>query len=362
MLSWIEISRSALEHNIKQIEQLTVSNQLGFVLKANAYGHGMLPIAQLIDEISTAQWLCTAGVEEALRLRQAGWSRRLLVMAYVHDASLDAVLHSDIDIIVDECRTLYQIAATASRLGVKAHVHIKVDTGLGRRGVSIDKVLELFQAFACHPHLSLVGLCTHLSDTVKQDQSFTQIQLSLFHKVVEQLRSARLTIPYVHAIGSGGLFMLRTKQADYSTLVRVGSHLYGLWKSPEQQKLLLEKNPDFSLRGVFSWKAPVIEVLEKSSKRLALLPIGIEQGYPYILIGKAFIEIEGMLAPLIDSIEHTFLVADITHIPHARRGTVVTLMGNVPGLELGMLATQAGTVVNEVLARLSPAIKRVVVD
>jgi alanine racemase len=371
--SLIEINTSFLRHNITHINRLAAANksQLGIVIKSDAYGHGMIPLAHELESYPEVAWLCTAGIEEALVLRQLGSTKQLLSMTYV-DAPLQEAIINDIDVAVDDVALLRDCNAAAAQLKKRIRIHIKVDTGLSRLGVFPQDVLSTLHAIQKnYPWIETLGIFTHLADTNNADQHYTYQQLLTFNTVLQNLTKAGLSIPFTHALSSGGLtFPLANNQTYFfndlrlHSMVRVGTNVYGLYKSEIQKERLLAYDPPFTLKPLLAWKSRIVSCSGGSQnipKKVAVIPVGYADGYPQILAGKASVVV-GKTKTAILEVREDFMIIDVSDLPELCLGESVTLIGNHDGITATELATEAQTINNELLTRLSPAIKRYLVE
>jgi len=369
--TWVEINPTALYHNIDQIKALLGATELGIVVKANAYGHGMELVASLLDTHPQVHWLFTAGIQEALELRAHCITKPILVLSY-YDASLEEAVKNNIDIAIYDYLTADALHNAAQKIGKRARVHIKIDTGMHRLGVPPQDIL----AFATHikklSMLDLYGIFSHFSDLNSPDLSHSYKQLATFDATLEMLKQHGITFLCTHMISSGAL-VLPTKH-QY-TLARVGTTLYGFWKSPLQQQRFLEKKPDFSLQHVLTWKTRIIQIKQVPAHSyvgynrafytdkpviIACLPIGYYDGYPRALSHKSFVLINGKKAPLVGVVSMNIITIDITNIT-ARVDDEVILCGDYDGLRATDLGLTLDTINNEFASRINPAIPRVLV-
>lgn len=382
LATWVEISRTALLSNIWQLRRLQGQGEFGVVVKSNAYGHDMLVISSLVEDLLEVTWLCTAGVEEALLLRAAGCTKKILAMAYHNDAAPRDFIGQNIDVMVDDLDSVKELNACATNVKARIRVHVKVDTGLSRRGIMPHAVIGFIGALQSQcPAIELVGIFTHLADTSTADTVSMREQLDLFNTVLQNLSLVGITLPYTHAFSSGVLTALpptRDGNADLNyTMVRAGTHVYGLWKSELQKQRVLAHDPMFKLCPVLTWKARIMDVVEVPAgtgigyehtfvtqrvSRIATVAVGYADGYPRSLSQQASVIIDGRAAPLVGLVSMNMLAVDVTAISDASRGSIVILMGEPPGVEINNHALQAGTINNELLTHICPSIKRIVVD
>ena len=411
--TWIELSRSALEHNLVSIKRLCEGSQLGIVVKSNAYGHGLHEICTLLEPVKDVAWFFTAGVDEALRIRQYGSKKNILAMAYL-DSIPEAIVHG-IDCVAYDFENLQRINWYAQKLDMQARVHLKVDTGMTRLGVAPREVFSIVSMIRSrYKAINLVGIFTHLSDTNNPDQSFSYEQLDLFNTTLSDLKRSGYTFECCHALSSGGLLLnyvqpsirelseevpsskqlggaLATSMSPldryryakkYSyDVTRVGTNLYGNWKSLAQRYFVTRYDKNFSLEPILSWKTSIVQIREvlpgisvgynrmavaQQLSRVAVIPVGYWDGYPREFFEGVSVLVGGQYAPLVGVVSMNFATIDITHIPEAHVGMHVTLLGKGLGgedkISASALAYHVGTINNEILTRINQEIPRIIVD
>ena len=355
--TWIEIDKQALWHNIVQLKACSGSASLGIVLKGNAYGHGMLEIAQLAAAHDAIDWLFVASSLEAIALVECGIKKPILAMSYINSDPHEIITH-DIAVVVYDLSMAQALGRAAHALGLRARVHIKVDTNMSRLGVMLQDLPFFIDQISRIAGIYVEGLFTHLSDVNTFDKTFTQEQLRLFNKVVSEHKQ----IPYCHALGSGALWTTETVQ-PYD-IVRIGTSGYGFWKSDLQKQRYQQLNANMSLKAVLSWKTRIAHVSERSGtelSKIACIPLGYADGYPASLAGKARVQVNGQLIPVLD-VGPDMMSLDVSTIHNIVCGDVVTLIGDAEGITATGLAEQVGTINNEIATRIHSAIPRFVVD
>lgn len=390
--SILEISSSALRHNLSVIKALSNDSDLGIVVKSDAYGHGMKLLIPEFEMNAHVPWLCTAGIDEAIMVRRLGWKKHLLSMAY-NDLTIEEAIHHAIDVTLDDECLLNQFNDAAVRMAKSLRVHVKVDTGLGRLGIVPHQVLSLFDRLKKdYPAVSVVGLFTHLADTNNPDQTYTYHQLAIFNDVINNLVQAGFELPYTHALSSGGLTLgkensspttrvidSRSSSHRYSprySMVRVGTNAYGLYKSEVQKERFQRLELACDLKPILAWKS-LLGALRSidagfhafsghrfdASKPMTvgIIPVGYYDGYPSMLAHRANVLIGAHKARVLSVAAETLLV-DLTAVTKPRIGDHVVLIGDFPGITASQLAEQAETINNELLTRLNPHIPRILVD
>ncbi len=377
LTTWIEISASALRHNIGLFRGL-LGRRTGVlaVVKANAYGHGLEQVARVCAE-ERIDWFGVHAADEVRALRGLGHRQPILVMGYLTPAQMAETVDPGVHVLLSSREVLQALAAHARRLGAPISVHVKVDTGTHRQGVAPEEAAELARA-ARAAGLVVAGVATHfanIEDTT--DHGYAFAQLGRFRDAVAAVEAAVGRVTWAHAACSAAALLFR--EADFS-LVRVGISLYGHWPSKETYlSWLLEHGRDgVKLRPSLAWRARVGQLKDvpagapigygltfrpTRATRLAVLPVGYADGYPRALSSRARVLIGGRPAPVVGRVCMDIIMVDATDVPGVREGDIATLIG-ADGEECVTaeeLAEIAGTINYEVLARLSPALPRFLV-
>lgn len=372
--TWIEINQPAFEHNVTQFRRIIGNAQLGIVIKANAYGHGMLTIAQMAEHNQNVNWFCVAQLSEALLLREQGFKKPILLLGHI-DMPLEMAIKKNIDITLFD----YQVAQELEALG-RAHnyvfnVHIKVDSGLARLGIAPEDALDFIKKINTFSYIRINGLYSHFAESQKTDQSYTIEQIKTFKAVVDAVQELKIKIPLIHIANSASA---ETTSLPFCNMVRIGAGIYGLWSSPDVRDRTHLKFPEFSLEPILCWKARIMYTktipansfigydrtyFATKETRIATLAIGYYDGYDFRLFDKACVIVRNEYAPIVGRISMNITCVDITHIPNAKEGDEVILMGNYPQLhpyELGILAGNPN--VREIVTKINATIPRLVIN
>lgn len=375
MRTWIEIDAQALTYNIHMLKRVSGSAQLALVVKSNAYGHGMLSIAHIVEDIPVVSLLCTAGLQEALLLRSQGIKKPILVLSYIDAPHEQAILHN-IQCAIYNYADAVTLNTAAQKHGVYAHIHLKIDTGMTRLGVLPQDTLALVKKILVLPNLILQAVFTHLCDTPNPDPSFSAFQLQQFDQVVALLEQQGIVIPYTHTLSSSGLRL--TTKKNYS-LVRAGARAYGLWKLPECKQALQERHgQDFDLQTVMTWKTRIIHIntvpagssvgydrthIVPKESRIAILPIGYWDGYPRSLSNRGVVLVNDTYAPVVGIVSMNLTAIDITDCPITISvGDEVTLIGPQEYITPMACAQKAQSITNEIVTRIHSDIPRIITN
>ena len=364
--AWVELDREALAHNVAVLRRLLPPHcTLMPAVKANAYGHGAVPVARELNRLGL-QAFCVATAQEGAELRAGGVQGEILVLGYTHPQQA-RLLHQNhlTQTVVDHS---YGMALEAQN--VPLEVHLKLDTGMHRLGEGSDRVDTLVPLFACR-NLKVTGAFTHLcaaGTASPEDRAFTLSQGRAFCTALARLEAQGCPIPKRHLLSSYGLLHYPELGGDYA---RVGIALYAVLSSPAD----LTRCP-VTLRPVLSLKAQVAQVrtleageqagydLQFTAQRptkLAVLTIGYGDGLPRSLscgVGAALVG--GRKAPIAGRVCMDQTLVDVTDCPPVAPGDTAVLIGASHGLEITAcdLAKETGTIANEILSRLGARLER----
>ena len=331
--TWCEVDLRAIRQNMINIRKKAGQGpKVMAVIKADGYGHGAAEIGQYIyDE---ADYFGVATIEEAVELREAGIDKPILVLGYTSPSLYGQNLKYDVEQTVYTMEAAEKMSEEAVKSGRTARIHIALDTGMTRIGVSPDeKGLAFVQAVQRLPGISVVGLFSHLSCADMADKTYTREQLARFDFFVELLEKNHISIPVKHVCNSAGIMEFDDHRYD---MVRAGIILYGLYPSEEVRKEALELAP------AIEWKTHVVNVMEPEMNRgisygatyvtdhpcrIATISIGYADGYPRSLSNKGWVLIHGKKAPIVGRVCMDQTMVDITDIPDVKMEDVVTLIG-----------------------------------
>lgn len=331
--TWCEVDLRAIRQNMINIRKKAGQGpKVMAVIKADGYGHGAAEIGQYIyDE---ADYFGVATIEEAVELREAGIDKPILVLGYTSPSLYGQNLKYDVEQTVYTMEAAEKMSEEAVKSGRTARIHIALDTGMTRIGVSPDeKGLAFVQAVQRLPGISVVGLFSHLSCADMADKTYTREQLARFDFFVGLLEKNHISIPVKHVCNSAGIMEFDDHRYD---MVRAGIILYGLYPSEEVRKEALELAP------AMEWKTHVVNIMEPEMNRgisygatyvtdhpcrIATISIGYADGYPRSLSNKGWVLIHGKKAPIVGRVCMDQTMVDITDIPDVKMEDVVTLIG-----------------------------------
>lgn len=299
----VEVDFAALRHNFEGVQQLCGSARILATVKANAYGHGLIPVARKFLEFG-AYGLGVAFLEEGIALRRAGITAPILVLGGIIGNQITHFLEWDLIITASSVWKLQQIEETAAALGKRAKVHLKIDTGMERIGVHHYNADEFFEATTRCPHCDIEGVFSHFAAAQAADDSFTKLQLERFLEATAYFPRQGLPMPPRHIANSGAI--LQHPEAIFD-MVRPGIMLYGVYPDEETRRTV-------PLRPVLTFKTRVVyfKVVPQGAQvgydgsyvapeqiRVVTLPVGYGDGYRRGLSNKGQVIIHGKRYPII---------------------------------------------------------------
>ena len=331
---YAEISLEAIGHNIREVKKrLPEGVKLLGVVKANAYGHGAVPVASYLE--NQVDYFATATIEEAVELRGNGISAPILILGYVSPSQYGDLVEYDITQTIDSYAQALALEKEAARQNRKAKAHLAVDTGMTRIGFQVtEHDADEAAKIADLPHIELEGMFTHFSCADQEDKTYCSMQMEKYDKMTALLAERGVTIPLRHICNSAGIMEFDDHRFE---MVRSGIITYGIYPSEEVKKERLDLIP------ALSWKSHVIHVkevgpgigvsygatyvTEKPMTRIATVSAGYADGYPRALSNQGCVLIHGKKAPIIGRICMDQMMVDVTDIPDVQVEDVVTLVG-----------------------------------
>lgn len=331
---YAEISLKAIGHNIREVKKrLPEGVKLLGVVKANAYGHGAVPVASYLE--NQVDYFATATIEEAVELRENGISAPILILGYVSPSQYGDLVEYDITQTIDSYAQALALEKEAARQNRKAKAHLAVDTGMTRIGFQVtEHDADEAAKIADLPHIELEGMFTHFSCADQEDKTYCSMQMEKYDKMTALLAERGVTIPLRHICNSAGIMEFDDHRFE---MVRSGIITYGIYPSEEVKKERLDLIP------ALSWKSHVIHVkevgpgigvsygatyvTEKPMTRIATVSAGYADGYPRALSNQGCVLIHGKKAPIIGRICMDQMMVDVTDIPDVQVEDVVTLVG-----------------------------------
>lgn len=366
--AWIEVNLNNLEHNINEIKKVIPSKtKIMAVVKANAYGHGIIEISKKLQDIGIEDF-AVATLEEALLLRRNMISGNILILGFTSINNLHYVVENDlIQTVVDEdyARNLLEL-----HFDRKIKVHIKVNTGMNRIGINY-KNIDIIKTLYFSSNVDVLGVFSHLcvSDSnTKEDILFTKEQISKFKSLRKKLEDINIKNLKYHIQSSYGILNYSELEFDY---VRPGIIMYGV-NSEENMftKVKLDLKPVLSLKA----RITSVKEIDKSDsvsygrsyiasekEKIATVSIGYADGYPRNLSGKGVsVFVNGYYHKVIGRICMDQLIIKVNQVD-VKEGDIVTLIGDSLEVSATRVSKFANTISNELLSRLGDRLNRVVI-
>ncbi len=359
----LEVDLDVLAANYAAIRAHT-GTQVMPILKANAYGHGLVRVGQLMQELG-APCLGVAYLEEAIFLRQNGVATPVLVMGGILGDQIPLYLEHDVTLTASSVEKLDAIEATAGAMGVRARVHLKVDTGMERLGIHWYHAHRLIEASLRCEHVDVEGIFSHLANADAPDLSHAREQVRRFEEVLAVYDRLGVPRPMVHMANSAGV--LRLPEAHYD-LVRPGILLFGVAPDPGVE-ITLPVRPALTWvsRVVYFKVVPAGRPVSYGSTwapdvdtRVVTVPVGYGDGYPRRMSGQAEVGIRGRRLPVVGRICMDQVMVDLGPDGTAYNNDEVLLLGERDGVTITVdeLAAWAGTISYEILTGINTRVPR----
>jgi len=375
MLSWVEIDAQRLRNNIDAFRtSIAAGTALMVVVKANAYGHGLETVAPVAAE--RADWLGVNCIDEALAVTRLGIRKPVVILGHTPLEQLESVVRNSYRQVLYRLDVARALSGAATKLGIAAKVHLKIETGTNRQGIPVGHLASFINELKKFPALEVEGAYTHfanIEDTL--DPSFAQSQVRKFKEALGIIEREGVRPSQVHASATAGALLYA--EMDFS-MVRLGIGTYGIWPSRETQIAARERGRLLSLAPVLTWKTRVAQVKDVNTgdcvgygltyrasrpMRLVVLPIGYYDGYDRKLSNSGRALIHGQPASVVGRVAMNMTMLDVTDVG-ADLDDEVVLVGRQGNAEIRVeeLAEKIGTIPYEVVARINPLIPRVVSD
>lgn len=331
--TYAEVDLGAIRHNIKEVRKnIKAGTKIMAVVKADAYGHGAIPVVDALADLVDAYGVAVA--EEALELREHGIDKTILILGYTPESSYEQVVRNHISQTVYTFEMAEKLNETAASLGERAPVHIKLDTGMGRIGFfPTEENVRVALDISRMPNLILEGIFTHFARADETDILPAEEPFRAYLDFVGKLEEAGVKVPLKHVSNSAAIIGFPDANLD---MVRCGIATYGLYPSGAVDKRIL------SLRPAMQWKTVVSYVKEipagmsisyggtftaDRKMRVATIPVGYADGMKRDLSNKGRVLVRGKPARILGRICMDQFMVDVTEIPGVREGDEVTIFG-----------------------------------
>ncbi len=364
MLAELEIDLDAIRTNVRTLARFCSPARVAPVIKANAYGHGIVEVARALE--ADVERLCVYAFDEARELRAAGVTAPIHVLGPIAPDDLDAAISNDVQFTLwSEGAYFNDVIAASRRCERPATVHAKIDTGVTRLGMSTAQAPDRIARYLRDERLTVIGAFSHLAAAEELASQFTDDQ---------RIRFETATAPFAsrlerHLAASAAAMLYPATRFD---LVRPGIAIYGLWPSPATRE---SAGNTITLKPALSWRTQLAVVHDvaagtsvgygctyhtTSPSRIGVLPIGYAEGLPRAASGRAFVAIDGVRVPVVGRICMNMAFVDVTGVPKANAGSSATLIGRDGSERIGAdeWAAWSDTIDYEIVARLPPDMRR----
>ena len=361
---WIEVDLNCLAHNLTQIRKHTGTSKVMAVVKADAYGHGLIETAKLYQKLRV-DWLAVALPQEGLEMRKAGITVPILVFGGLLREQIKELIEWNLDLTVSSLENLSWTEEIAQQMDSHARVHLKIDTGMGRIGTSGSETEHFIKKALSCQNLEIIGIYSHLACADDPESPMTLEQLKRYESALEYFQKHSTDKPLRHLANSGGILHFPQTHFD---LVRPGIILYGVYPDPKSQRLL-DLKPALSLKAqvVYSKKVKAGQPISYGATwapekdiEVSTIPLGYGDGFRRDLSNRGKILIQEEEKPIVGRVcMDQFMVN--TGLQKISVGEEVVILGQQGNQSLSaeIMATELGTIPYEILTGLNHRIPRV---
>ncbi|MCW1892021.1 MAG: alanine racemase [Candidatus Uhrbacteria bacterium] len=371
--TWVEVSSSALRHNLVALQKIVAPSASMAVLKSNAYGHGLHEAASIVAPL--VDWMVVDSLDEARELRAQGLKGKVLIIGYIPPESVPDLVKLRCSAVAYSKEMLSAIRRVKAKPG-SFRLHLKIETGTTRQGLEGSELVAFARAAATIPSVAIEGVYTHfanIEDTL--DPSYAKEQLARFNRECDRLKKAGFDSLIRHSAASAAALMYPETRFDAA---RLGIAMYGHWPSREARIAIQKMYPSLTLQPVLTWKTLIAQVKDVAkgtpvsygltervtrASRIAVLPVGYWDGYDRGLSSIGRVLIRGHVCKVIGRVCMNMMMVDVTDVPGARSGDEVVLIGSQKKslVSAEQMAESLGTIQYEVLTRINPRTPRIIV-
>ncbi|MBV9403100.1 MAG: alanine racemase [Candidatus Eremiobacteraeota bacterium] len=367
----LQIDVGALRENARQLHALVDPTAIAFAVKSNAYGHGLEETALAIEPAAVR--FCVYGVDEAVALRAGGIHKPILIMGPVAPSDLDAAVSAKAAIALWDTKSyVREVVSTARRRNARVPVHVKVNSGLNRLGLSPADAADAIEDYLRLAEIEIAGVFSHLASAEELDSPFTLTQLATFERSLAPVQGglAKQTRAIRHIAASAAAMLWPQTRLD---MVRVGIALYGLWPSPATREAM--EGSALTLTPALSYYSSLVDVrrLERGdpvgygttfhaphAMKIGVVPAGYADGIPRLLSNRGAFIVRGARCPIVGRVAMNMTTIDLSAAPDAAPGDVVTLIGRDGDAAVSAddWAVWAETINYEIVTRLPSELPR----
>lgn len=359
MYTWLEINKKNILHNLRKFRKIIGNDKLLMpVIKSNAYGHGIIEIAKLIDKSNLADKICVVNSEEAILLKKNNIHSPILILSYWKQKNID----KNFEYVVYDL----QQALFLNNLKKDIKIHLKVDTGTSRLGILDKDFISFFHQINKLKYLKIIGIFTHYANS-EENNAFTREQTAKLKKIKDKISKINPKIIY-HAACSAAVMSNRDSIFDG---IRLGISLYGYWPSLHSKLSALKSYSKLVLKPALTWKTKIIQIKElpknsfigygcsyltKRKTKLAILPVGYNEGYDRGLSNCGEVFIKNKKCPVAGRVCMNLTMIDVSKLQNVKPGDEVELLGKHITAE--EIAKKLHTINYELITRINPLLPR----
>jgi len=361
-----EIYLDNLLYNLRMIEKRVHPADVMAVVKADAYGHGAVPVSRCLMEAGV-QHFAVARIQEALELRQAGIDKPILIFGSLFADEMETAVEHDVQITITDTSDFENLNRVTRRMEKMARVHLNIDTGMGRVGILAESALPVVQRIAEENYIVLEGIYSHFATSDTKDKEYAYHQLARFRQLIDQIHDQNIIVPGIHVANGGAILDMPESYQLPFTMVRAGIILYGQYPS-------LETSESIDLKQVMALKTEVgmtrrlpagssvsygCRYRTEKESTIAVLPIGYADGIHRSFTNRARVQIRGKLYPMVGTVTMDQIMVDVGDDP-IQVGDTVLIWGDSPqpGIIASHLAETVGTISYELCCAVSRRVPR----
>jgi len=366
--SWVEVDLGNFGHNWNEIKKLVGPDvKILQVVKADAYGHGAIEISNVALK-NGAVFLGVANADEGVQLRVSGINAPILILSPATVSEINEIIKYGLTPSVSDLGFARELQKRYKRAGIKSPIHIEVDTGMGRGGITHHEAFNIIEQILEFPNITIEGIFSHLSLSEVEDDDYNRMQWNLFRELLERLEKNNIHISMKHMCNSGGILNFPGFNLE---MVRPGLMSYGIYPSPG-------KESKADLAPVMSFKTSVVllkdfpkgysigygrSYVTDKPTRIATIPVGYGDGYGFLLSNQGEVLIGGKRVPVVGRVSMDMCTLDVSHVQGCEVGDEVVLVGEQGEeyISANEIAKKAKTISYEILCALGKRAPRIFV-
>ena len=356
----VMLSKNALLHNLHIFERRCAPARIAPVLKSNAYGHGLLTIARELDKQKPV-FLVVDSYYEALMIKNEGIASEVLIIGYTRPEIIQSAKQAGIIFTIVSFDQLKEVAKNITR---STRIHIKIDTGMHRQGIPVDKITEAITILQKNRNIHVEGICSHLADADVKNSQYTELQITAWNDVYKTFSTVFSTIKYAHVEATAGT---RYAGKVMMNVARIGLGLYGIDSYEE---------PNTALHPVLSMESIVVGIKElnkgegvgynqtfhaPTNMKIGIVPVGYFEGIPRALSNRGVVSVKNKACPIIGRVSMNMMSIDVLGVDDIAEGDMVEVISNQREHKNSVesIANLCNVIPYEILVRIPEKIRRV---